>query len=118
MWLSNAGSALLTIASAAGRPLGVLRAGIEPHHFAFGLGRLWASDNVGGTLLRIEPGTRRILGRTRVGPAPHHVTIARRSVLLAVHGTGRIAVVSAARRLLYNAPVGKGPHGIAVLPAP
>lgn len=56
VWLSNVGSPLLTLATASGRRLAVLRVGREPRHFAFGLGRLWASDNGGGALLRIGPG--------------------------------------------------------------
>lgn len=116
VWLSNVGSPLLTLATATGRRLAVLRAGTEPHHFAFGLGRLWASDNGGGTLLRIDPGRRRILGRTPVGPAPHHVAIAGRDVLVAIHGTGKVAVVSPSGRLRYLVRVGAGPHGIDTLP--
>ncbi|MGI8623042.1 MAG: YncE family protein [Solirubrobacteraceae bacterium] len=117
VWLSNVGSPLLTLASAAGRRVGVLRAGSEPHHFAFGLGRLWASDNGGGALLRIGPGRRRVLGRTLVGPAPHHVAIAGRDVLVAVHGTGKVAVVSPSGRLRYLVRVGAGPHASTRCPA-
>ncbi len=116
VWLSNVGSPLLTVAAASGRRLAMLRAGAEPHHFAFGRGRLWASDNGGGALLRIAPRRRRILGRTPVGAAPHHVVIAGRDVLVAVHDTGRIAVVSPSGRLRYTVRVGAGPHGIDALP--
>lgn len=74
--LSNFGLPSLTVASASGRRRRGLRAGSEPHHFAFGLGRMWASDNGGGALLRMAPGVRRTSGRAAVGPAPHHVAIA------------------------------------------
>lgn len=116
IWLSNVGSSLLTVTDSAGRRTTSLRAGIEPHHFAFGLQRLWASDNSGGVLLRIAPDSRRILGRTRVGPAPHHVTIAAGEVLVAVHGSGRVAIVERSGRLRSTVRVGAGPHGIVTLP--
>lgn len=116
VWLSNFRSSRLTIASAGGRRLGTLSAGTEPHHFTFGLGRLWASDNGGGRILRIASGRRRIAGRTRVGAAPHHVAVAGRSVLAAVNGTGRVAVLSRTGRLLQRVSVGVRPHGIGVLP--
>lgn len=118
VWLSNFASGLLTVASAGGRRLAAVRAGTEPHHFAFGLGRLWASDNGGGVLLRIGPGSRRVLGRVRVGAAPHHVAIAAGDVLVAVNGTGRVAVAARSGRLRFTLPVGSGPHGIDNLPAP
>ena len=75
------------------------------------------SDNGGGTLVRINPATGRVLGRTAVGPAPHHATIAGDRVLVAVHGSGRIAIVSRQGKLLGSLAVGAGPHGIAAVPA-
>jgi DNA-binding beta-propeller fold protein YncE len=101
-----------------GRRRGSVRAGDEPHHFAFGLGRLWTSDNGGGALVRVDPRTREVVGRTRVGRAPHHVTLSGDQVLAAVNGTGRVAIVSRDGRLLRTVPVGSGPHGIAVLVLP
>jgi hypothetical protein len=51
------------------------------------------------------------------GPAPHHATIAGDRVLVAVHGNGRIAIVSRQGRLLGPLSVGAGPHGIAAVPS-
>lgn len=118
VWLSNVRSGRLTVATAAGRPIGGLTAGTEPHHFAFGLGRLWASDNGGGSLVRIAPGSRRVLGRTPVGATPHHVVVAQDQVLVAVNGTGRLAVVRRSGRVAYKVPLGAGPHDLDLLPAP
>lgn len=75
------------------------------------------SDNRGGTLARIDPASGRLLGRTAVGPAPHHATIAGDRMLVAVHGSGRIAIVSRRGRLLGSLAVGAGPHGITAVPA-
>jgi DNA-binding beta-propeller fold protein YncE len=116
VWLSAWSSPQLYAVSASGRRLGSVVAGEEPHHFAFGLGRLWTSDNGGGALVRINPRTRRVVGRTRVGRAPHHVAVSDGRVLVAVNGTGRVAVVSRRGRLLRTVAVGAGPHGIAALP--
>jgi DNA-binding beta-propeller fold protein YncE len=114
LWLSNWSSPMLTAVSArTGRALRTLRAGSEPHHFAFGKGCLWASDNGGGTVVRIDPVSNTVRGKTAVGPAPHHVTIAGGQVLVAVHGTGTVAVVSVDGRSLRRIAVGAGPHGIA-----
>jgi DNA-binding beta-propeller fold protein YncE len=83
------GSGTLTVASTrTGRRLGVVAAGAEPHHFAFGLGSLWVSDHGGGTLVRVDPRRRRVRGRTPVGPEPHHVAVAGSRVLVAVHESG------------------------------
>jgi DNA-binding beta-propeller fold protein YncE len=116
IWFSNWASALLTVASAVRRAtLDQLAAGTEPHHFAFGAGSLWATDNGGGELLRIDQDSRRIRSATAVGPAPHHVAVAGRRVLVAVHGSGQLAIVSRRGRLLRRLELGPGPHGIAVL---
>jgi DNA-binding beta-propeller fold protein YncE len=113
VWLSNFGTSLLTVASAqTRRPVEELSAGAEPHHFVFGLGSLWVSDNRGGALLRLDPASGRIRGRTPVGPMPHHVETAGGQVLVAVHGSGRVAIVSRRGRLRARIPVGAGPHGI------
>jgi DNA-binding beta-propeller fold protein YncE len=118
VWFSNFSSGELTVVSTRSRrPRARILAGDEPHHFVFGLGRLWVSDNVGGTLVRIDPRAGRVLARTVVGPAPHHATIAGERVLVAVHGSGRIAVVSRRGRRLGSISVGAGPHGIAAVPA-
>lgn len=118
VWFSNWSSGALTVARPTGELLGTSAAGREPHHFAFGLGLLWASDNQAGTLVRIDPRTRRVLGRTRVGPSPHHPVTAGGDVLVAVHGNGRVAVLSRAGRLLASIPVGPGPHGLAAVASP
>lgn len=116
-WFSNWSSPLLTVASLPRRkPLGELDAGGERHHFAFGAGSLWASDNAGGELLRIDPDANSVRERIPVGPGPHHVAVAGRQVLVAVHGTGELAVVSAEGQLERTLDVGAGPHGVAVLP--
>jgi DNA-binding beta-propeller fold protein YncE len=115
-WFSNWSSPLLSVASVAGREVvGELAAGGEPHHFAFGRRSLWASDNEGGELLRIDPKRLRIRGSTDVGPSPHHVAVAGHHVLVAVHGSGELAVVSVKGGLLRRIDVGAGPHGVAVL---
>lgn len=101
VWLSNWNSSALTVATGGGTRIGSLQAGAEPHHFSFGLGRLWASDNGAGRLLRVDPSRRRVVGGTPVGPAPHHV-----------------AVVAPDGRRLRVVAVGAGPHGIDALPAP
>jgi DNA-binding beta-propeller fold protein YncE len=116
VWLSSWSSGRLYAVGASGRRHGSVLAGEEPHHFAFGLGRLWTSDNGGGTLVRLNPRSRRVVGRTPVGRAPHHVAVSGRRVLVAVNGTDRVAVVSRRGRLLRTVPVGAGPHGIAALP--
>ena len=117
VWFSNFASGELTVVSTGSRrPTARLHAGAEPHHFVFGLGRLWVSDNEGSTLVRIDPATGRVLGRTAVGPAPHHVAIAGDRVLVAVHGSGRIAIGTRRGRLLGSLTVGAGPHGIAAVP--
>ena len=118
VWFSNWASGTLTVASVDGRPRASVRAGVEPHHFAFGLGLLWVSDNQAGTLVRIDPQTRRVLGRTVVGPSPHHPVIAGGDALVAVHGNGHVAVISPNGRLLQTLRVGPGPHGLAAVPAP
>jgi DNA-binding beta-propeller fold protein YncE len=117
VWFSNFSSGELTVVSTQSRrPSARVLAGAEPHHFVFGLGWLWVSDNSGGTLVRIDPGPGGVLGRTAVGPAPHHATIAGERVLVAVHGNGRIAIVSRQGKLLGSLSVGAGPHGIAAVP--
>jgi DNA-binding beta-propeller fold protein YncE len=117
VWFSNFSSGELTVVSTQSRrPRARLLAGVEPHHFAFGLGRLWVSDNRGGTLVRIDPAAGRVLSRTAVGPAPHHATVAGDRVLVAVHGSGRIAIVSRQGKLRGSLVVGAGPHGIAAVP--
>ncbi|HEU0248542.1 MAG TPA: hypothetical protein VFR38_15805, partial [Gaiellaceae bacterium] len=116
IWFSNWSSGELTVVSLrTRRPVAHLRAGAEPHHFAFGLDRLWISDNAAGSLVRVDPAARRIVGRTDVGPAPHHVAVAGDLVLVAIHGSGRVAVVSRRGRLLGSLAVGSGPHGIAAI---
>jgi streptogramin lyase len=116
VWFSNWESPVLTVAGAGSlRRLGSMRVGTEPHHFAFGHGRLWATDNASGTVERIDPRRRRILGRTRVGPAPHHVATTGRHVLVAVNGSGRVAIVSRSGRLQQRLAVGGGPHGISAV---
>ena len=113
VWFSNWSSPLLTVASRTRRKrLGELIAGGEPHHFSFGAGWLWASDNAAGELLQIDPRSRRIRGRTRVGPQPHHVAVAGSQILVAVHGSGRLAVVSRRGHLVHRLALGAGPHGI------
>ena len=52
-----------------------------------------------------------------VGAAPHHVAIAGKNALVAVNGTGRVAVVSHRGRLLTTVGAGEGPHGITAVPA-
>jgi DNA-binding beta-propeller fold protein YncE len=116
VWFSSWSSGRLYVAGASGRARGSVRAGAEPHHFAFGLGRLWTSDNGGGTVVRLDPARRRVIGRTRVGRAPHHVAVSGGQVLVAVNGTGRLAIVSRRGRLQRTVRVGAGPHGIAALP--
>jgi DNA-binding beta-propeller fold protein YncE len=119
IWFSNWGSGTLTVASArTGRRLGVVAAGAEPHHFAFGLGSLWVSDHGAGTLVRLDPRRRRVGGRTSVGPEPHHVAVAGSRVLVAVHESGRVAIVNRRSRRVRSIPVGPGPHGIAVAQVP
>jgi DNA-binding beta-propeller fold protein YncE len=118
VWLSNTASSSLTVAAASGRKLGSMAAGTEPHHFVFGLGRLWASDHGGGTVMRIDPRRRRVLQRTSVGPEPHHLAVAGAEVLVAVHGSGRVVVLSRRGRLLDTVSVGAGPHGIGAARAP
>jgi DNA-binding beta-propeller fold protein YncE len=119
VWFSNWSSPSLTVASRPRRKqLGALIAGGEPHHFSFGSGALWASDNATGQLLQIDPRSRRIRGRVRVGPQPHHVAVAGSQVLVAVHGSGRLAVVSRRGRLLQRLALGAGPHGIDAVPLP
>lgn len=118
VWFTNWSSGVLTEASTTSRrPLAALAAGRETHHFAFGDGLLWVSDNRAGTLIRIDPGRRRVLGRTAVGPAPHHAVVVAGDVLVAVHGSGRIAVVARGGSLVETIPVGAGPHGVAAVPA-
>jgi len=115
-WFSNWASPLLSVASVGRRELvEQLAAGAEPHHFAFGSGSLWASDNEGGELLRIDPKRLRITDSTDVGPSPHHVAVAGHQILVAVHGSGQLAVVSDKGRLLRRIDVGAGPHGVAAL---
>lgn len=110
---------MLTVASTrTGRRTSAVAAGAAPHHFAFGLGCLWVSDNDAGELVRVDPPGRRVLGTTRVGPAPHHVAVAGRHVLVAVHGAGRIAVVGRRGRPAGSIHVGAGPHGIAAATGP
>jgi DNA-binding beta-propeller fold protein YncE len=119
VWFSNWDSPLLTLASLPRRKrIGVLAAGGEPHHFAFGAGSLWVSDNSGGELLRVDPRSRRIRGRTSVGPEPHHVAAVGGNVLVAVHARGEVAVVSGRGRLLRRLSVGAGPHGVDVVELP
>lgn len=116
VWFSNFSSGELTVVSTRSRrATGRLRAGAEPHHFVFGLGRLWVSDNLGGTLVRIDPTGGRVLGRAAVGPSPHHATVAGDRVLVAIHGSGRISIVSRQGKLLGSLAVGPGPHGIAAV---
>ena len=117
VWVSNWSSGRLTeISAVSSRQPAVLQPGREVHHFVFGLGCVWASDNATGRLLRIDPSRRRVLARVPVGAAPHHATVAGAQALVAVHGTGRVAIVSAAGSLLRSIAVGAGPHGIAAVP--
>ena len=46
-----------------------------PHHFAFALGCLWASDNSGGRVLRLEWRRVRVRRRVRLGAAPHGIAV-------------------------------------------
>lgn len=92
-----------------------LRAGAEPHHFAFGLDRLWVSDNAAGSLVGVDPTARRIVGSTEVGPAPHHVAVAGDLVLVVIHDSGHVALVSSWGRVVGSVAVGAGPHGIAAV---
>jgi DNA-binding beta-propeller fold protein YncE len=118
VWFSNWSSGRLTAASTASRrPIARITAGTEPHHFVFGLERLWVTDNAGDALVRIDPRSGRILARTAIGSMPHHPAVAGRVVLVAVHGTDRVAIVNQAGRLLRTLDVGGGPHGIAAVAA-
>ena len=118
IWFSNWSSGQLTVVSLRSRrPVARLRAGTEPHHFAFGLGRLWISDNAAGSLVSVDHAARRIVRRTEVGPAPHHATLAGDLVLVAIHGSGRVAVVSRRGRIVDSVATGPGPHGIAAVSA-
>ena len=94
-----------------------LALGGEPHHFAFGSGCLWVSNNDEGSVVRIDPTTRRPRGRTAVGVAPHHVAVAGARVLAAVHGRGQVAVLDKAGELRKRIDVDGGPHGVAAVPA-
>jgi len=117
VWFSNWSSGALTVASTrTGRRIAAIVAGAEPHHFAFGLGCLWVSDNERGQLLRVAPGSLRVRGATGVGPSPHHVAVAGRHVLVAVHGSGRVALLGRRGRVARSVRVGAGPHGIAAAP--
>jgi hypothetical protein len=78
-------------------------------------GGLWITDNDGGSLVGVGPRTRRVIGRVRVGKAPHHPTTAGNRVLVAVHGEGRVALVTTAGRHVRSIAVGAGPHGIAAV---
>ena len=98
--------------------MGRVAAGGEPHHYAFGLGRLWVSDTDEGTVVESGTSSRRVRARTTVGAAPHHVAVAGGRVLIAVNGTGRVAVVSRQGRTLGSIAVGAGPHGIAAVARP
>ena len=92
-----------------------IRVGQEPHHFAAGAGALWVSDNGGALLLRVDLRSGRVRKRARVGAAPHHVAIAGGDVLVAVHGTDGVALVSRQGRLQRTIHAGDGPHGIAAV---
>jgi DNA-binding beta-propeller fold protein YncE len=116
VWLSAWSSGRLYAVGVSGRRRGSVHVGDEPHHFAFGLGMLWTSDNGGGALVRLDPASQRVIGRTRVGRAPHHVVVSGGRVLVAVNGTGRLVVVSGRGRVLQRVRVGRGPHGVAALP--
>jgi DNA-binding beta-propeller fold protein YncE len=116
VWFSNWSSPVLSVASVPRRePVGRLAVGSEPHHFGFGHGSLWVTDNVSGELLRIAPRARKVDDSTAVGAEPHHVAVAGRHVLVAVHGSGQLAIVSAEGQLLRRVDVGAGPHGVAVV---
>jgi YVTN family beta-propeller protein len=116
VWFSNWSSGRLTVVSASTRRrLAMVTAGSEPHHFVFGSGALWVTDNDTGSVVRVNPRRRRVIGRTRVGAAPHHPATAGSQILVAVHGAGRVALVSSAGRLVRSVAVGAGPHGIAAI---
>ena len=118
VWLSNWSSGLLTVASVrTGRAIASVQAGVEPHHFAFTRRRAWASDNGRGTVVRIGIRSRRVLGRTSVGGSPHHIAAVGDNVLVAVHATGRVVALSRHGGRLASIHAGRGPHGIAALPA-
>ena len=111
VWFSNWSSGDLTVVSLRSRRVVArFRAGDEPHHFAFGVGRLWISDNGAGSLVRANPTARRVVGGTAVGPSPHHVAVADTQILVAVHGSGRVAVVSRRGRVVESLAVGLGPR--------
>jgi DNA-binding beta-propeller fold protein YncE len=116
-WFSNWNSGNLTVVDAASRRVRArIRVGEEPHHFAAGAGAVWVTDNASGTLLRVELRSGRVRARTHVGSAPHHVAVAGADVLVAVHGTDEVALVSSAGRMQRRLRVGDGPHGIAAIP--
>jgi virginiamycin B lyase len=116
VWFSNWNSGSLTVVDPASRRVRArLRVGQEPHHFAAGAGALWVSDNSGGLLLRVELRSGRVRARARVGSAPHHVAIVDEDVLVAVHGTDDVALVSRQGRLRRRIRAGDGPHGIAAI---
>jgi YVTN family beta-propeller protein len=116
VWFSNWNSGSLTVVDAGSRRVRArIGVGQEPHHFAAGAGALWVSDNGGGLLLRVELRSGRVRARARVGAAPHHVAIAGEDVLVAVHGTDRVALVSRDGRLRRTVHAGDGPHGIAAI---
>jgi DNA-binding beta-propeller fold protein YncE len=117
IWFSNWSSGTLTVASrGTGRRVASVAAGAEPHHFAFGLGCLWVSDNDRGVLVRVAPDRLQVRGTTVVGAAPHHVAVVGRRVLVAVNGSGRVAIADRRGRVARTLRVGSGPHGIAGTP--
>ena len=116
VWFSNWNSGSLTVVDAASRRVRArVRVGQEPHHFVAGAGALWVSDNAGGLLLRVELRSGPVGERARVGAAPHHVAIAGDDVLVAVHGTDRVALVSRQGRLRRTIRADDRPHGIAAI---
>jgi hypothetical protein len=60
-----------------------------------------------GALVYVDPRTREVVGLTRVGRAPYPVTLSGDEVLVAVNGTGRVAIVSRDGRLLRTVPSGR-----------
>jgi virginiamycin B lyase len=92
-----------------------IRLGFDPGGLAFGLGRLWVTDNGGDTVAEIDPRTNQIVRRIKVGDGPIGVAAGERSVWTANYGAGTVSQLDPETgRVVATIPVGPHPKLIAL----